>query len=470
MVNIFKKNLLILSISAVTGIVLLSSNALGQTWHGESYDESNRAIKESSFQGFWAWVLAMRVERVQSEVDANTLAIQDNLASISEIKTKVDGTTGTTANAIELNVDCSEDPAALASAYNENLGARDLTIYLSGECFGDFQTQSNIAPNLTLIASTDNAGIIANPTTGKTALSAFKNSLSLVSLNIVGGENDVSVIKANYNSSLNMNNVLITANALGDYIIRVTESSSADLDNVQILGNDLANRGLAVQGNSKATATLLDVSGTIEDSVNITEASVLRLAGTVNLSQQMRAFGAHFRTSEGAHVIANGVRLYGMSSIIMTAGSHITSNALFGMAGNSNVKSYSLEINADLTVEKGSYLRSSDTGAVLLINGGRLRVREGSGAILSEGTIIATSPSSYSLDISGGSNVVFKPSETSTPFALTGRSKVFNSTIEGTNIVFEQKLSLNYASTAIINADAMLVPEEINDVSQLFFQ
>lgn len=465
--NIYKKLIL-------ASCVTLSANTMaGSGQNSRSYPVQDiyplQQTRSYSPINFLTWALYAKVDTLQADIDVNTLTIQDNTALIFDLEEKFDDISFRDSTLVRLAVDCVTDASALLTAYAENIDAKALVFTIEGACYGDFQSISPYLPDLS-ISSTTGASIIPNPDTGKVALVADGNEVSLNDINVIAGENDSNIIKASNNSTLNVSNITIDAAVGNDFAVRFEKSSSGEFDNVIINGNDVLRRGITVTSTSVLSVRGLMVTGTVEDSLNLTEGSTFDMSDHIELSQRTTAYQSRFRANSQSSIYVNGLYLHTGSSFYMSSDSILESNDRVSVQDGSSFRSRKVTINnEDLYVENGSSFRSRDSQAYLMINGGRLRVRYNSHAFLSEGEIFADD--NYAMDITNGSNVSVNSTDDTLPLYVNGSTTVENSSLEGEGIVFNDLLVLKYSSTAVFSRDVELFNgyvEEIN--SHVYFE
>lgn len=202
---------------------------------------------------------------------------------------------------LELNIDCTDNPAALNEAYLQNRLKKDLSFFITGSCYGDINTPrvegesvTNVQSQVVAITGTDEtAALIDNNLTGGINLwASFSGGLYLRDLTITtsGG----IPVAFSRNSHGDISNVTISK-AEGDAYagIYVQEGAQIYLGNVEVNGFDT---GISGRNGAVIRATD-DISITALNTGISLQSSVFRGFGNINVNAPENAIHLDFNSS-----------------------------------------------------------------------------------------------------------------------------------------------------------------------------
>ena len=340
---------------------------------------------------------------------------------------------------LDLDVDCTENPAALNEAYLENWHTKNITFSIKGSCFGDIDTprvegdpEVQVHGQVIGISGADEtAQIIANDITGNISLwASFGGGLYLNDLTIrSSGDIPVSFSR---NGQGWVNNVTIIKEDGSPYAgLWVQEGGQVYVNNLTIQGFDVGIFGI----NGAVIRGVGDINISDVNNGIILQSSVFRGKGTINISANNNALQLDLASSWQGWDSTLSVQ---QGTVFANNGSNIVTNQI--NASNSNVHLY-------LSTLSGSNVSAKE----MRINASQVSISD---STITENTIVehggvleAYNSPMHNIDVWLGSTLVFG-----------------NSTIDSVNVNGNSSVHLGTTtiSTLNINTGSVVDSYQVN--------
>jgi hypothetical protein len=244
-----------------------------------------------------------------------------------------------------IDVDCTNNPAALSESYHENINYKNLQFAIKGDCFGDIRVFREFNDDGTWQGNTAQAygqSLSIYPQEGQTA-GLIPNDLS-----------GSVAIWATLGGGVYLNNLTINMGSDWDYGVAYSRNSHGSVNNVTIVGPETPNGyGIFVQEGAQVYINRVDISN-VNTGVFGTNSATVRFLGDSTISSQFDAI-----RMSGATVRQQG----NISAVSAEA------NRLFLSAG---------------TNWNGEYRNISGTGNTLIRDGSTLIIGSLTGSNLTE--------------------------------------------------------------------------------------
>jgi len=287
-------------------------------------------------------------------------AIDSALAEIDSRLAAIEGAGGSELEKgkLSVDVDCTNDPAALQTAFADTINVSNVDFFITGNCYGDINVVRGtegqeflfIAGRAISISAKDpeaRAGLIPNDETGRVGVnSGLSGGLYLTNLDIQAGEGDFNPVAYYRNGHGSVNNVTISgSNWTGILVqegaqvyfsgITVTESSTGIFARSNAVLRFFNDNTINVNnfGIELFTASSLNQQGNINVTVNEGHAIKLESSSTWQM--------------HGNRTLSSG------GSVYINSGSSIVVNDMTLPSGNLDIHQGVMRSNSNLMIENG---------------------------------------------------------------------------------------------------------------------
>lgn len=289
----------------------------------------------------------------QAEIDSALAEIDNRLSALES----ADGTSLVNGKLV-IDVDCTNDPAALQAAFADTINVSNVDFFITGNCYGDINVVRGtegqeflfIAGRAISISAKDpeaRAGLIPNDETGRVGVnSGLSGGLYLTNLDIQAGEGDFNPVAYYRNGHGSVNNVTITgSNWTGILVqegaqvyfsgITVSESSTGIFARSNAVLRFFNDNTINVNnfGIELFTASSLNQQGNINVTVNEGHAIKLESSSTWQM--------------HGNRTLSSG------GSVYINSGSSMVVNEMTLPSGNLDIHQGVMQSHSNLMIENG---------------------------------------------------------------------------------------------------------------------
>lgn len=326
----------------------------------------------------------------QAEIDSALAEIDNRLSALES----ADGTSLVNGK-LAIDVDCTNDPAALQAAFADTINVSNVDFFITGNCYGDINVVRGtegqeflfIAGRAISISAKDpeaRAGLIPNDETGRVGVnSGLSGGLYLTNLDIQAGEGDFNPVAYYRNGHGSVNNVTITgSNWTGILVqegaqvyfsgITVTESSTGIFARSNAVLRFFNDNTINVNnfGIELLTASSLNQQGNINVAVNEGHAIKLESSSTWQM--------------HGNRTLSSG------GSVYINSGSSMVVNDMTLPSGNLDIHQGVMQSHSSLMIENGD-LSVSNGGSLVFNNLATNHMHLSHGASLSGNELVTNS-------------------------------------------------------------------------------
>ncbi|WP_404396959.1 right-handed parallel beta-helix repeat-containing protein [Pseudoalteromonas phenolica] len=289
----------------------------------------------------------------QAEIDSALAEIDNRLSALES----ADGTSLVNGK-LAIDVDCTNDPAALQAAFADTINVSNVDFFITGNCYGDINVVRGtegqeflfIAGRAISISAKDpeaRAGLIPNDETGRVGVnSGLSGGLYLTNIDIQAGEGDFNPVAYYRNGHGSVNNVTISgSNWTGILVqegaqvyfsgITVTESSTGIFARSNAVLRFFNDNTINVNnfGIELFTASSLNQQGNINVTVNEGHAIKLESSSTWQM--------------HGNRTLSSG------GSVYINSGSSMVVNDMTLPSGNLDIHQGVMQSHSSLMIENG---------------------------------------------------------------------------------------------------------------------
>lgn len=326
----------------------------------------------------------------QEEIDSALAEIDNRLSALES----ADGTSLVNGKLV-IDVDCTNDPAALQAAFADTINVSNVDFFITGNCYGDINVVRGtegqeflfIAGRAISISAKDpeaRAGLIPNDETGRVGVnSGLSGGLYLTNLDIQAGEGDFNPVAYYRNGHGSVNNVTITgSNWTGILVqegaqvyfsgITVSESSTGIFARSNAVLRFFNDNTINVNnfGIELFTASSLNQQGNINVTVNEGHAIKLESSSTWQM--------------HGERTLSSG------GSVYINSGSSMVVNDMTLASGNLDIHQGVMQSHSNLMIESGD-LSVSNSGSLVFNNLATNHMHLSHGASLSGNELVTNS-------------------------------------------------------------------------------
>lgn len=326
----------------------------------------------------------------QAEIDSALAEIDNRLSALES----ADGTSLVNGK-LAIDVDCTNDPAALQAAFADTINVSNVDFFITGNCYGDINVVRGtegqeflfIAGRAISISAKDpeaRAGLIPNDETGRVGVnSGLSGGLYLTNLDIQAGEGDFNPVAYYRNGHGSVNNVTISgSNWTGILVqegaqvyfsgITVTESSTGIFARSNAVLRFFNDNTINVNnfGIELFTASSLNQQGNINVAVNEGHAIKLESSSTWQM--------------HGNRTLSSG------GSVYINSGSSMVVNDMTLPSGNLDIHQGVMQSHSSLMIENGD-LSVSNGGSLVFNNLATNHMHLSHGASLSGNELVTNS-------------------------------------------------------------------------------
>ena len=238
-----------------------------------------------------------------------------------------------------IELDCSDNPAALVEAYQDNVGIRQLLLVAKGGCYGAL----DLYPFTNDDGATD-VSLIQPKNQSVTIVPQENSTLQLIPRPITVGEITYQVTRlvSSFGSMISVSNLTIQLGADDSWGLLFSRSSNGSVSDVEIIGateTEQSQTGIRIQNGANTYLVNSSITN-VFDGIIVQNGAALNLSGEITIQASNRGIWGFIEASvqgllaEGSSLTAPNVVSLGLGSTAWFAGNGII-DGMIGV-GDSN--------------------------------------------------------------------------------------------------------------------------------------
>lgn len=306
-----------------------------------------------------------------NETTINTLSTRlDNVptkesidSALAEIDSRLAAIEGAGGSELEkgklsVDVDCTNDPAALQTAFADTINVSNVDFFITGNCYGDINVVRGsegqeflfVAGRAISISAKDpqaRAGLIPNDETGRVGVnSGLSGGLYLTNLDIQAGEGDFNPVAYYRNGHGSVNNVTITGSSWTGILVQ--EGAQVYFSGITV---SESSTGIFARSNAVLRFFNDNTINVNNFGIELFTASSLNQQGNINVTVNE---GHAIKLESSSTWQMHGNRTLSSSgSVYINSGSSMVVNEMTLPSGNLDIHQGVMQSHSNLMIENG---------------------------------------------------------------------------------------------------------------------